>query len=194
MKTRSMVLDNGVTVNYVGNSEILDGKYANRRIAFAGARRGLTKQSRAWTRKMVDSMNPNYAILVSGLAIGTDADAHKRALENGVQQVAVLPSGVNNVYPRQNRGIARAIVKNGGVLISEYEDNANPSRNTFLERNKLIIDLSEFLVVNQFNLKSGTRNTVEHARKAGKYVVVQNEDYTGNKYIIKDARYRTLVK
>ena len=194
MKTDAITLENGVTVNYVGNAELLDGAYANRRYAFAGARRGLTESSRAWTRQMVDVLDANKHILVSGLAIGTDTDAHVRALKNGVPQVVVLPSGVNNVYPRQNRRLARSIVKNGGVLISEYQNNASPRRNTFLERNKLIIDLSVLLVVNQFNLKSGTRNTVEHAKNDGKLIVVQKGDYTGNKYIIKDARYRTLVK
>lgn len=194
MKTDAMVLNNGEKVNLVGDWKLLLGERANDRIAFAGARRGLTESSRAWTRQMVDRMDANKHILVSGLAIGSDTDAHVRALENGIPQIAVLPSGVSNVYPRQNRRLAREIVQNGGVLVSEFENNANPCRTSFLKRNKLIIYLSSVLVVNQFNFKSGTRNTVEHAKNDGKLIIVQNGDYTGNKYIIKNGAYRTVVK
>lgn len=194
MKTDSITLKNGITVNYKGNVGLLNAKRLNQRYAFAGARRGLTNTSRAWTRAMVDVLDANKHILVSGLAIGTDTDAHVRALENGVPQVVVLPSGVDNVYPRQNRRLARDILKDGGVLVSLLDNNANPSRNTFLDRNKLIIDLSYLLVVNQFNIKSGTRNTVEHAKNANKMIIVQNADYTGNKYIINNSQYRTVLK
>lgn len=194
MKTDAITLKNGITVNYKGNVELLSDKRFNQRYAFAGARRGLTKTSRAWIRSMVDVLDANKHILVSGLAIGTDTDAHVRALENGVPQVVVLPSGVDNVYPRQNRRLARDILKDGGVLVSLLDNNANPSRNTFLDRNKLIIDLSYLLVVNQFNIKSGTRNTVEHAKNANKMIIVQNADYTGNKYIINNPQYRIVLK
>lgn len=194
MKTVNISLNNGTEVRAYGNIDLLDSKWSKRRVAFAGARRGLTEASREWTRKMVDVVASDNNILVSGLAIGTDTDAHVHALKNNVRQIVVLPSGVHNVYPRQNRRLASDIVKNGGVLVSMLKDNASPSRNTFLERNGLIIYLSHLLVVNQFNLKSGTRNTVEHAKKANKFIVVQNGQYSGNKYIIEDGAYKTIVK
>lgn len=194
MKTLSLTLETGENVRAAGNIELLDSQRANDRYAFAGARYGLTEASRAWTRAMVDVLDANKHILVSGLAVGTDTDAHEAALENGVPQVAVLPSGLNNIYPRQNRALARRILKDGGALVSLWPDEAGAVRERFLRRNKLIIDLSRLLVVNQFNLKSGTRNTVEHAKKAGKLIVVQNGNYTGNKYIIKNGAYRTVLK
>ena len=193
MKTDAMVLNNGKKVNLAGNWKLLINERANDRIAFAGARRGVTEASRAWIKEMVAKLDSDKHILVSGLAVGSDTYAHEAALENGIPQVAVLPSGVLNIYPRQNRNLAAAIIKNGGVLVSLLPNKAAPSRTTFLERNKLIMDLAAVLAVNQFNLKSGTRHTVEHAKKQGKLIVVQNGNYTGNKYIIKDGAYRTAV-
>lgn len=194
MKTVNLTLETGENVRAAGNIKLLDSQRDNDRYAFAGARYGLTESSRAWTRAMVDILSPDKHILVSGLAVGTDTDAHEAALENGVPQVVVLPSGVNNVYPCQNRRLARRIVNDGGVLVSLWPDETGACRERFLRRNALIIELSRLLVVNQFNLKSGTRNTVEHARKAGKLIVVQNGNYTGNKYIIKNGAYRTVLK
>lgn len=194
MKTDAMTLKNGITVNYVGNSDLLEEKHAKHRFAFAGARKGVTKASRDWINEMVAILDSNRDILVSGLAIGSDTYAHAAALENNVPQVAVLPSGVNNVYPRQNKELAASIVENGGVLISILPNKASPSRNSFLERNKLIIDLSYLLVVNQFNWPSGTLNTVNNAKKQGKMIIIQKADFTGNKRIIEDGAYRTIIK
>lgn len=192
MKTDAMVLNNGEKANLVGDWKLLTNERANDRMAFAGARRGVTKASRAWIKEMVAKLDANKHILVSGLAVGSDTYAHEAALENGVPQVAVLPSGVDNVYPRQNRKLAAAIVENGGVLVSLLPNKAAPSRNSFLKRNKLIIDLSSVLVVNQFNWPSGTLNTVNHAKKQGKLIVVQKANFSGNKRIIEDRTYRTI--
>lgn len=194
MKTVNLTLETGENVRAAGNIKLLDSQRANDRYAFAGARYGLTEASRAWTRAMVDVLDANKHILVSGLAVGTDTDAHEAALENGVPQVAVLPSGLNNIYPRQNRALARRILKDGGALVSLWPDEAGAVRERFLRRNKLIIDLSRLLVVNQFKRPSGTLNTVNHAKKAGKLIIVQKADYTGNKYIISNPQYRTVLK
>lgn len=194
MKTVNLTLNNGDNVQAAGNIELLDAQRANDRYAFAGARYGLTEASRAWTRAMVDVLSPDKHILVSGLAVGADTDAHKAAIEKGVPQVAVLPSGLNNIYPRQNRRLAHRIVNDGGVLVSLWPDKAGAAQERFLRRNRLIIDLSRLLVVNQFNWPSGTLNTVNHAKKAGKLIVVQNGNYTGNKRIIEDGAYRTIIK
>lgn len=194
MKTFNLTLKTGENVRAAGNIELLDAQRDNDRYAFAGTRYGLTDASRAWTRAMVGVLSPDKHILVSGLAIGSDTDAHEAAIEYGVPQVAVLPSGVGNIYPRQNRRLARRIINDGGVLVSLWPDEAGAARERFLRRNKLIIDLSRLLVVNQFKLPSGTLNTVNHAQKAGKLIVVQDGNYTGNKYIINNPKYRTILK
>lgn len=194
MKNVNITLESGENARAAGNIELLDAQRANDRYAFAGARYGLTEASRAWTRAMVDVLSPDKHILVSGLAVGSDTDAHEAALEKGVPQVAVLPSGLNNIYPRENRRLARRIVNDGGVLVSLWPDEAGAARERFLRRNRLIIDLSRLLVVNQFNWPSGTLNTVNNAKKAGKLIIVQNGNYTGNRRIIEDGTYKTIIK
>lgn len=193
MKTIKITLDNGTGARAAGNIDLLASDKANTRYAFIGARYDVTDGTRAWINAQMAKLNPNVHVAVSGLAVGSDTIAHEAAIEYGVPQVAVLPSGLKNVYPRQNRRLARAIVKDGGVLVSLWPDEAGVSRNTFLERNKALVGLSHLLVVGQFKWPSGTSQAVTQAKKAGKTVVVQNGNYTGNKHIIKDGAFNTIV-
>lgn len=193
MKIEDITLIDGTAARAAGNLKLLTDKAEFYRYGFAGARRGVTAASRDWIYQMMAKLDANVHVAVSGLAIGSDTIAHEAAIEMGVPQVAVLPSGLRNVYPRQNRQLARRILKDGGVLVSLSPDKANPSRNSFLRRNKAIVDLSRLIVINQFNWPSGTANTANHARKAGKLVVVQNANFTGNRKIIQDGAFKTIV-
>lgn len=194
MKTINLTLNNGDKVRAAGNIDLLASDKDNTRYAFIGARYDVTDSTRAWINAQMAKLNPNIHVAVSGLAIGSDTIAHKAAIEYGVPQVAVLPSGIDNIYPRQNRRLARRIVNDGGVLVSLWPDKAGASRNTFLERNKALVGLSHLLVVGQFEWPSGTSQAVTQAKKAGKLIVVQNGNYTGNRRIIKDGAFKTIVQ
>lgn len=153
----------------VGNSGLLGSAFAPRRFAVAGAR-DIDSASSAWLREQVDKLTPDH-VLVSGLARGADTVAHRRALARGVPQVAVLPSGFDNVYPRSNLGLARDIIKAGGCLVSLLPPQARPSRSSFVERNEVIARLGHMLLVPQCATRSGTMHTVRFARGFGSRVL-----------------------
>ena len=64
--------------------------------------------------------------IISGLAVGIDSIAHKICLKNSGKTIAVLPSGLDNVYPSINKELVDVIIKNGGAVISEYDNEAIP--------------------------------------------------------------------
>lgn len=192
MKIDDITLNDGTAARAAGNLELLAPEKAATRYAFIGARYGVTDNTRAWIGRQMAKLNPDVHVAVSGLAIGSDTIAHKAAIETGVPQVAVLPSGLRNVYPKRNARLARAILEDGGALVSLSPDDAAPSRNSFLRRNKAIIGLSKLAVIGQFNWPSGTSQAVNEARKAGKLVIVQNADFTGNRHVIENSAFRTV--
>lgn len=109
------------------------------------------------------------AYIVSGLAAGGDAIAHRGALLAGAQTAAVLGCGIDVIYPAENRGLYEDILASG-VLISEYPPGAEPKGHHFLERNRIISGLSMAVVVVEAGLRSGTMNTVRHALEQGRDV------------------------
>ena len=153
----------------VGRSALLGSSFARRRFAVAGAR-DIDSSSSAWLRQKVDELTPRQ-VLVSGLARGADTIAHRRALRNGVPQIAVLPSGFDNVYPRSNLRLARDIVEAGGCLVSLLPPEARPSRSSFVARNEVIARLGQVLLVPQCASASGTMHTVRFARGFGRPVL-----------------------
>ncbi len=79
-----------------------------------------SQEIEAVERKLVSGLVTNGAVIVSGLALGCDSIAHLQALDSNGKTVAILPSPLNNIVPAKNRGLAKDIVKRGGLLISEY--------------------------------------------------------------------------
>jgi DNA processing protein len=116
--------------------------------------------------------------IVSGLAYGIDAEAHRATLRSGGICIAVLGGGFDYLYPASHAGLAREIVQSGGVLISEYPPDTTPRKYYFLERNRIIAALSRVLLVVEAGEKSGTRNTAAAAAQSGATVCVIPGDIT----------------
>ena len=170
----------------VGNTEILSMPM----ISVSGSRE-IDMNSKVWLQDRISQISNH--VIVSGLALGTDAVAHESALDNGLPTVAILPTGVNNITPRKNIRLAKRIVNEGGALISAYHPKQGiDSYSQYHERNKLIAQCGKLLIVPQFNSKSGTRSTVDAAQKFGKCIVVQNANYSGNQEIINNEKYITI--
>lgn len=150
----------------VGRAALLGSAFASGRVAVAGSRK-IDHEHSALLRDMVNTLDPDRNVLVSGLALGADSVAHRAALSRGVPQVAVLPSGFDNVYPRRHLRLARDIVEAGGCLVSLLPPSARPSRSSFVARNEIIARLGRVLFVPQCARASGTMHTVRFARSAG---------------------------
>lgn len=103
------------------------------------------------------------AVVVSGLAFGVDALAHKAAVDLGRPTVAILASGVEQVTPSSHIGLARKILLAGGTLLSEYDHYDSAHKYRFLERNRLISGLCHATIVIEAKEKSGALITARHA-------------------------------
>lgn len=86
-------------------------------------------------------------VIVSGLAYGIDIAAHRAALKHGVPTVAVLPRGLNKIYPASHRSDAIAIAKSGGLLLTDYTSQDEVLKSNFLARNRIVAALSDCTVV-----------------------------------------------
>lgn len=111
--------------------------------------------------------------VVSGLARGIDAGAHRGALQSGVAPtIAVLPCGVDRVYPPSNASLAAAILDAGGCLVTEYPPGVSLDRYRFPERNRILAGLSKLTLVVEAPEKSGALITAELSLSEGRDVAV----------------------
>ena len=108
--------------------------------------------------------------IVSGMAIGTDTVAHRTALENNGKTIAVLGSGFNNIFPKENIELFYKIISNNGLVITEYEEYVKPEKANFPKRNRIITTISEGTLVIEAAYRSGTSITANNAREQGKKV------------------------
>lgn len=87
-----------------------------------------------------------HPVIVSGLAFGIDVTAHKAALEHNLPTIAVLPAGIDVIYPASHRSVAIDIAKKG-MVISEFPPDTQGNKNNFLQRNRIIAGLSDATLV-----------------------------------------------
>lgn len=109
--------------------------------------------------------------IVSGLALGIDAAAHRGALEGGGRTIAVLGSGVDRCQPVSNASLARALIDTGGLLLSEYPPGTAAAPYHFPERNRLISGLVIAVVVVEASARSGSLITARLALEQGRDVL-----------------------
>ena len=109
--------------------------------------------------------------VISGLALGVDSAAHKGAVQSeGGQTVAVLGSGVDVIYPRQNQRLVEEILDGHGAVVSEYRIGSGPRATNFPGRNRIINGLSKGVLVVEGGLKSGALITAEFALEEGRAI------------------------
>lgn len=171
----------------VGNTSLLNSPC----VAVVGARK-IDQSSSRWLKSIIGQLS--NTCVVSGLALGTDTIAHKSALANHLPTIAVLPSGFNRITPKSNLPLARQIIANDGLLVSQYSPNTQVSNDKYIARNKIIANLGKYVIVPQFEIKSGTRHTINFTQQMGKLIVVQNANYSGNQFILKSDNYHTISK
>ena len=105
--------------------------------------------------------------IVSGLAVGIDGLAHTSALDCGLETIAVLPCGIDMIYPSSHRSLAVKILGHGGI-ITEYPRGTKPLRFNFLQRNRIIAGISDALLVVESRISGGSMSTVEYASSYNK--------------------------
>lgn len=139
-------------------------------VAIVGSRHN-TRYGEEIAYQMAYELAKRGVIVVSGLAYGIDSIAHKGALDAGGRTVAVLGTPIDQIYPRAHEGLAREIVQQDGMVMSELAPGAKfYPKTSFLERNRLIAGLSDAVVVVEAAARSGSLNTAAHALEQGKDV------------------------
>ena len=104
----------------------------------------------------------NDLIIVSGLAYGIDITSHKAALANNLQTIGVLGHGFKTTYPSVHTSVAKAMVKNGGLL-TDFISDTLPERNNFIKRNRIIAGLSDATLIVESGIKGGALITADIA-------------------------------
>lgn len=130
-------------------------------------------------------------VVVNGLAVGCDAEALRGAISVHGKCVAVMPCGVDYIYPRVNESLADDILSNGGCLISEYDDGTRPQKAFFIKRDRIQSGISHGVIVIETKRKGGTMHTVKYAHMQHKRLAVCYnkllELQTGNEQIIENS-------
>ncbi|MBR4270720.1 MAG: DNA-processing protein DprA [Clostridia bacterium] len=152
-----------LVIYYVGDLSLLNKLC----IAIVGTRK-CTKYGADLTEKFAKELAIAGCGIVSGLAEGIDVHAHIGALEAKGKTIAVLAGGLNYIYPASNVQIARNIIENGGLIISELAPDTSPQSYTFIQRNRLIAAASSGVLVTEAGAKSGAMHTVNFALDLGK--------------------------
>lgn len=139
-------------------------------LAVVGSRK-VSPYGRQITEKLVRDAAKQGITIISGLALGVDALAHHAALTERARTIAVLPSGLDKIYPASHRGLAEEILKSGGALVTEYPAETEPYKPNFIARNRIVAGLSDAVLVTEAAAKSGTLHTANFALEQGKTVM-----------------------
>jgi len=118
--------------------------------------------------------------VVSGLALGIDAICHRGNLDGGAPGYAVLGSGLDEIYPKSNRSLARRIVDSGGCILSEYAPGTIPYKSNFPARNRIIAGLSRSVLVVEAPARSGALITANCALDNGRELFVASSGVREN--------------
>jgi DNA processing protein len=140
----------------------------NKKVLSIVGTRKITKYGKDLCKELLETL-PQDIVILSGLAVGVDVEAHKWALETNKQTAAVLAHGLDRIYPSTHSGIAKQMLENGG-LITDYISGTNPDRENFPKRNRIVAGIAEATVVIESAEKGGSLITANVANSYGREV------------------------
>jgi len=142
---------------YRGNANL----NATKVISIIGTRTN-TDYGKAFTDVLIEALRELNVLVVSGLAFGIDAIAHKAALQNNLPTVGLLAHGLDTIYPAQHKAFAKEMLNNGGLL-TEFMQGTNADRHNFPKRNRIVAGMADCTVVVETAAKGGSMITAELA-------------------------------
>jgi DNA processing protein len=157
--------DSPILLYYRGEANL----NASKIIAVIGTR-SHTDYGRQLTEKLVADLAELDVTVVSGLAHGIDATAHKAALKNDLPTVGVLAHGLDQVYPPQHAGLAKDMIRQKGGLLTEFRSLTDPDKHNFPARNRIVAGMSDATIVVETGVKGGSMITAELANGYNKDV------------------------
>jgi len=168
-----------------GNAALLN----NLQIAIVGSRTA-SINGRETAFEIAQQLATQGVVITSGLALGIDAAAHRGSLKTSTGTVAVVATGLDKVYPARHKLLAKDIVANQGVMVSEFLPSTSPKAGHFPKRNRIISGLSKGVLVVEAALKSGSLITARCALEQNREVFavpsgINNPQAKGCHWLIK---------
>lgn len=135
-------------------------------VAFVGSRR-MSPYGVRVTNEIIEELSSmvDDLVVVSGLAMGIDATAHRAALDMQIPTIAVLPTPLPEVSPSQNKPLARTILKRGGLLLSEQPSGVKDVTKTLISRNRIIVGISSGTIIVESEISGGSMRSAEIATR-----------------------------
>lgn len=173
-------------IHYNGDISILNDQLC---IAIIGSREA-SPQGLKYAYRIGKMAAENGFVVVNGLAVGCDSEALRGAISVHGKCVAVMPCGVDYVYPSINKSLSAGILAEGGCLISEYDDGTKPQRHYFVKRDRIQSGISQGIIVIETGISGGTMHTVKYAQMQQKRLAVYYNKLmqlnSGNKQIVEN--------
>jgi len=151
---------------YKGN---LDEKIFENCLAVVGSRR-LTSYGRRATEQIVTECAAAGITIVSGFMYGGDEAAHSACVKAGGRTIAVMPCGVDVIFPENQKELYNKILENNGLIISEYEPGFKPTIYSFVQRDRIVAGLCKAVLVTEASLGSGSLITAKYAKQMNKKI------------------------
>ena len=166
-------------------------------VAIVGTR-SHTDYAKVVTEKLVKELTEQNVTVISGLAFGVDAIAHKASVKNGLPTVGVLAHGLDQIYPPENASLAKDMIKHNGGLLTEFRSKSKPDKHNFPTRNRIVAGMSDATIVIETGLKGGSMITAELANSYNKDVFaipgkVTDVKSSGCNYLIKNNKAMLLT-
>ncbi len=149
---------------YRGNANLNEQKI----VAVIGTRNP-TDYGKEMTCKIIEDLTQHRALIISGLAYGIDALAHRTSLKNKLQTVGVLAHGLDRIYPDANEALAKEMTAHGGLL-TDFMSGTKPDKQNFPKRNRIVAGIADATVVVETNMSGGSMITAELANNYNKDV------------------------
>lgn len=143
--------------------------------------RACSENGEKLTKEFTEELVYQGITIGSGMAVGIDTCAHQATLQAKGKTIAVLPCGLNHIFPPENQRLYQQIIKKGGLVVTEYPPEEKAKSQNFLERNRIVSGLAIGILVIEATYRSGTSVTAKLAKEQGKKVFALPHE-VGNKH------------
>ena len=187
------VYDPPTMLYYRGNADL----NAAHMVAIVGTR-GKTPYGTLVTEQLVAGLQAHNVTIVSGLALGIDAVAHKAAIQHHLPTIGVVAHGLDKIYPSEHLHLAKDIVRQEGGLLTEFRSKTKPDKHNFPSRNRVVAGMTDATIVIETDIKGGSLITADIANSYNKDVFavpgrLGDSKSSGCNYLIKNNKAQLLT-